>query len=67
MDFPRTRRRIAERQIECCQRLIEKQREIIAQKKARGLDTVAAERLLTTLERSRAMFEEEIAALALTK
>jgi hypothetical protein len=40
MDFPRTRRRIAERQIESCQRPIEKQREIIAQKKARGLTAV---------------------------
>ena len=63
MSFERTRRAIAERQVESGQRLIEKQRGLIADKKARGLDAGASEQLLASFERSQAVFQEELAAI----
>lgn len=63
MEFDRTRRRVIEGQIESCRGLIERQRNLIAENKARGLPTGAAENLLAALERSQAMFEEELATI----
>lgn len=63
MGFGHIRRAIAERQVESGRRLIGRQRELIAENKARGLDAVAAGRLLASFERSQAIFEEEFAAI----
>jgi hypothetical protein len=60
MNFHDKRRAIAERQLESGHRLIEKQRGLIADNRARGIDTAASERLLASLERSQAMFEEQL-------
>jgi hypothetical protein len=63
MDFDRIRCRIIERQIESCQGLVDMQRELIAEKKARGFDTSGAESLLASFERNHALLEEQLAAI----
>ena len=67
MSFEHIRRAIAERQVENGRRMIDRQRELIAGNKARGFDTVAAERLLASFERSQAIFDEELATLRKTE
>ena len=63
MGFERARRGIAERQVASGRQVIARQRELIAGKKARGLDTAASEQLLASFERSQAVLEEELAAI----
>lgn len=66
MNFDRVRRRTIERQIESCQGLIDMQRELIAEKKVRGLDTTGAESLLASFERNHATLEEQLTTLGTT-
>jgi hypothetical protein len=48
-------------QVEGVRRVIDRQRRVIALKKAQGHDTAASEDLLQEFERSQAIFERELA------
>ena len=57
------RRAMALRYVETGRRIVDQQRDLVARRKALGVDTDTNEDLLGTLERSQLMFEEALADL----
>ena len=57
------RRTLAHRHVKEGRRILERQRQIIAQKKAADLDTGSSEQLLAQFEISQKLFEEDLASL----
>src|SRR5262245_52509344 len=57
------RRALAEQHVEQGRRIVERQRHIVANKKAANVDATFAEQLLTQFESSLKMFEDDLAGL----
>jgi len=57
------RRALAEQHVELGRRIIERQRNIIANKKTAKLDVIFAEQLLTQFEITQKIFEDDLASL----
>ncbi len=62
--MPDHRLATAERHVQEGCRIVERQHEIIANRKAHGLDTSAAEDLLASFEHTLVMFERDLQAIA---
>ena len=61
VQFAEQRINIARRHVENGRTVIDQQRALIAEKKARGLNTNVSEQLLATFERTQAIFEDDLA------
>ena len=62
-ETPEDRHALAKRHVETGRRIIERQRQIVAETKARKVDSTQAEELLAQFERTQAIFEDDLALI----